>query len=99
MGSKAFLFLGLFLAIFLIISSEVAARELAETSNAVKLDNEDEVAVDGHYYGGGYHKGGGYRKPKKCYSCCKKTKYGCKKYCCSYEEYVANEKENVESHN
>lgn len=33
MGSKAFLFLGLFLAIFLIISSEVAARELAETSN------------------------------------------------------------------
>ncbi|KAH0634480.1 hypothetical protein KY284_037266 [Solanum tuberosum] len=85
MGSKAIMFLGLFLAIFLMISSEVAARELAaETSNAVN--------VDGHYYGGGYHKGHG--KPKKCYSCCKKYKYGCKKYCCSYEEYVAAQTHN-----
>nr|ABY21252.1 cell wall protein [Solanum tuberosum] len=85
MGSKAIMFLGLFLAIFLMISSEVAARELAaETSNAVN--------VDGHYHDGGYGKG--YGKPKKCYSCCKKTKYGCKKYCCSYEEYVAAQTHN-----
>ncbi|TMX02730.1 hypothetical protein EJD97_020157 [Solanum chilense] len=88
MGSKAILFLGLFLAIFLMISSEVAARELAaETTNAVKLDNENAVNVD-HYYGKGYG------KRKKCYSCCKKYKYGCKKYCCSYEEYVAAQTHN-----
>ncbi|KAG8369578.1 hypothetical protein BUALT_Bualt14G0027900 [Buddleja alternifolia] len=33
MGSKAIVFLGLFLATALLISSEVAARDLAETSN------------------------------------------------------------------
>ncbi|KAF3617918.1 Glycine-rich protein [Capsicum annuum] len=39
MGSKAFLFLGLSLAIFVMISSEVVARELAETSK--ELDNKN----------------------------------------------------------
>ncbi|MCE5166951.1 hypothetical protein HAX54_031001 [Datura stramonium] len=102
MGSKTFLFLGLFLAIFLMISSEVAARELAETSNSVKSDNENEVAVDGRsgyngiggdgHYGGGYGHGGGYKRKGCRYSCCRKTKYGCKKYCCSYAEYKAMEK-------
>ncbi|MCX0107638.1 hypothetical protein NMW26_03940, partial [Escherichia coli] len=78
MGSKSFLLVGLLLAVFLTICSEVLARELAETSPAVKLDNENEADVDG-YHGGGYHKGGGY---KKC-------RYRCKGHCCSYEEYVA----------
>ncbi|KAJ8547046.1 hypothetical protein K7X08_010632 [Anisodus acutangulus] len=39
MGSKALLFLGLFLAIFFMISSEVVARELAETSNSMNSNN------------------------------------------------------------
>lgn len=32
MGSKTFMFLGLFLAIYVMISSEVVAKELSETS-------------------------------------------------------------------
>ena len=36
MGSKAFLYLGHLLAVVLLISSEVAARDLAETSNENK---------------------------------------------------------------
>ncbi|CAN4090800.1 unnamed protein product [Withania somnifera] len=81
MVSKTFLFFGLLLAVLLMMSYEVVARELAETSPAVKLDNENEADVDG-YHGGGYRKGGGY---KKC-------RYKCKGYCCSYEEYVAMKK-------
>ncbi|KAL3623838.1 hypothetical protein CASFOL_032654 [Castilleja foliolosa] len=37
MGSKAIVLLGLFLAVFFLISSEVAARDLAETSNDVDI--------------------------------------------------------------
>jgi hypothetical protein len=36
MGSKSFLLLGLLLAIVLLISSEVAARDLAQTSSDQK---------------------------------------------------------------
>ncbi|KAF3657143.1 hypothetical protein T459_12502 [Capsicum annuum] len=50
MGSKAFLFLGLLLAIFIMISSEVLARELAE--NAKRSENKNEVHED--QYDGGY---------------------------------------------
>ncbi|XP_060182626.1 glycine-rich protein-like isoform X1 [Lycium barbarum] len=71
MNSKAFLFLGLCLAIFIMISTEVLARELAETSTTIEEDskksehkNEVHEAQYGGYPGGGYpgggHHGGGY---------------------------------------
>ncbi|XP_059296814.1 glycine-rich protein-like isoform X2 [Lycium ferocissimum] len=71
MNSKAFLFLGLCLAIFIMISSEVLARELTETSTTIEEDskksehkNEVHEAQYGGYPGGGYpgggHHGGGY---------------------------------------
>ncbi|KAK4420068.1 Glycine-rich protein [Sesamum alatum] len=69
MGSKAIIFVGFFLAIVLLISSEVAARELAETSKAVDASKEAEktngAAVDDvKYPGGGYGgPGGGYGGP------------------------------------
>ncbi|XP_070040492.1 glycine-rich protein HC1-like [Nicotiana tomentosiformis] len=58
MGSKAFMFLGLCLAIFVMISSEVLARELAETSttseeDSKKSNNKNEVH-EAQYGGGGY---------------------------------------------
>ncbi|XP_075085351.1 glycine-rich protein-like [Nicotiana tabacum] len=61
MGSKAFLFLGLCLAIFVMISSEVLARELAETSttseeDSKKSNNKNEVH-EAQYGGGGYPAG------------------------------------------
>ncbi|KAM3327290.1 glycine-rich protein-like isoform X1 [Capsicum chacoense] len=54
MGSKAFLFLGLILAIFAMISSEVVARELTE--NSVKVDNKNVKVEHGdeQYPSGGY---------------------------------------------
>ncbi|KAE8645725.1 hypothetical protein Csa_020407 [Cucumis sativus] len=72
MSSKAFVFLGLLLAFVLLLSSEVAARDLAETSS--KTDNEVTVETNGvedakygrggydRGYGGGYDRGygGGY---------------------------------------
>ncbi|XP_055813955.1 glycine-rich protein-like [Solanum dulcamara] len=72
MGSKAFLILGLFLAIFVMISSEVFAGELAKTSTTLeedskKSDNKNALVHEaqyGGYPGGGYpgggHGGGGY---------------------------------------
>ncbi|XP_038886927.1 cold and drought-regulated protein CORA-like isoform X2 [Benincasa hispida] len=60
MSSKAFVFLGLLLAFVLLISSEVAARDLAETSS--KKDNEVTVETNGvedAKYGGGYDRGYG----------------------------------------
>ncbi|GMN19338.1 hypothetical protein TIFTF001_049910 [Ficus carica] len=66
MASKVFLLLGLLLAIVLIISSEVAARDLAETSTEEKkVDAADEKANgvgDAKYggYPGGGGNGGGY---------------------------------------
>ncbi|XP_016453691.1 glycine-rich protein-like [Nicotiana tabacum] len=99
MGSKAFLFLGLCLAIYFLISSEVVAAELAEISNSMKLDNENEVHVGGrggyNGVGGDGHHGGGRGRVvrrrrrhryiiRRCrYGCCKKGYNGCKR-CCSY---------------
>ncbi|XP_073145589.1 glycine-rich protein-like [Henckelia pumila] len=58
MGSKALVFVGIFVAMLFLISSEVAARELAETTNSVDASTETEV---GDQYGGGYGSGrGGY---------------------------------------
>ncbi|KAK4356801.1 hypothetical protein RND71_022411 [Anisodus tanguticus] len=67
MGSKAFLILGLCLAIYVMISSDVVARELAETStnleeaDSKKSNNKNVVheAQFGGYTGGGYPGGGG----------------------------------------
>ncbi|XP_030928210.1 cold and drought-regulated protein CORA-like [Quercus lobata] len=66
MGSKAFLLLALMLAIVLLISSDVAARELAETSSnlknaevSTKTNDVDDAKYGGHEgYGG--NDGGGY---------------------------------------
>ncbi|KAL3634508.1 hypothetical protein CASFOL_021562 [Castilleja foliolosa] len=70
MGSKVIMvLLGLFLATVLLISSEVAARELAETSNAVDTSTNKEAdektnegEVNDAKYGNGYggNQGGGY---------------------------------------
>nr|CAI48067.1 putative cell wall protein [Capsicum chinense] len=75
MGSKTFLLLGLFLAIFLMITSEVVARELSETPNSKEVD-VDGVGGDHYYKGGGY-------KHKGCYHKCKYH------HCCTYEKYMA----------
>ncbi|XP_059297581.1 glycine-rich protein-like isoform X1 [Lycium ferocissimum] len=95
MGSKTFLFLGLFLAIFFMISSEVIARELAETSNSVKPDNENEVHVVGH---GGYNGVSGDGHHGCHYGCCGKYKYGCKK-CCSYAGEAMDKVTEAQPHN
>ncbi|XP_059297644.1 glycine-rich protein-like isoform X2 [Lycium ferocissimum] len=91
MGSKTFLFLGLFLAIFFMISSEVIARELAETSNY----NENEVHVVGH---GGYNGVSGDGHHGCHYGCCGKYKYGCKK-CCSYAGEAMDKVTEAQPHN
>ncbi|WP_180810719.1 hypothetical protein, partial [Klebsiella pneumoniae] len=61
-SKKSILILGL-LAMVLLISSEVSARDLTETSTNAK-DGELEVVeksneVNDAKYGGGYHNGGG----------------------------------------
>ncbi|XP_070009488.1 glycine-rich protein-like [Nicotiana sylvestris] len=113
MGSKAFLFLGLFLVIFFLISSEVVAGELAETSNAMKLDNENEVHIDGrgeyNGVGGDGHHGGGHGRVvrrrrrriiiRRCrYGCCKKGYHGCKR-CCFYAGEAINKVTEAQLHN
>ncbi|XP_075512075.1 uncharacterized protein LOC142547596 isoform X1 [Primulina tabacum] len=61
MGYKALVFLGFLVAMALLISSEVAARELAETTNSVEASQETEETEVGDQYGGGYGRGrGGY---------------------------------------
>ncbi|CBI28785.3 unnamed protein product, partial [Vitis vinifera] len=71
MGSKAFVFLALLWAVLLLISSEVAARDLAETSTeqkktevAAKTNGVDDAKYPGYggYPGGGNggYPGGGY---------------------------------------
>ncbi|KAH9793538.1 hypothetical protein WN944_011044 [Citrus x changshan-huyou] len=60
MGSKVFLMLGLLVSIVLLISSEAAARDLAETSNDDQKNGEvagETNGVDDAKYNGGY---GGY---------------------------------------
>ncbi|XP_077221689.1 uncharacterized protein LOC143855452 [Tasmannia lanceolata] len=56
MTSKTLFVLGIFLATFLLISSEVAARELAEETNVVKKDGVEDAKYGG---GCGYNCGGG----------------------------------------
>ncbi|KAL3829304.1 hypothetical protein ACJIZ3_018106 [Penstemon smallii] len=63
MGSKTMLCVGIFLAMVLLISSEVAARDLlaAETSNTVDTsEHKDGPGVDDAKYGGYPGGGGGY---------------------------------------
>ncbi|KAG5588639.1 hypothetical protein H5410_049073 [Solanum commersonii] len=60
MGSKAFIFLCLFVAICAMISSEVVARELAETS--LESDNKNDEHTDGR---SGYN---GYKPPRDKYN-------------------------------
>ncbi|PON48481.1 Glycine rich protein [Parasponia andersonii] len=69
MGSKAFLYLGLLLAVVLLISSEVAAGDVAETSTDNKnvdatLNGVNDAKYGGYNggypgYGGGDHGGRG----------------------------------------
>ncbi|KAI8562620.1 hypothetical protein RHMOL_Rhmol03G0048900 [Rhododendron molle] len=65
MGSKAMVFLGLFLAIALLISSEVTARDLAETTTTSTTPTTADQQTNGiddakyHHGGDGYHHGGG----------------------------------------
>ncbi|KAG5545705.1 hypothetical protein RHGRI_018000 [Rhododendron griersonianum] len=59
MGSKVIVFLGLFLAIVLLITSEVTAKDLAETSTSTEQTNGVEDAKYGGEHGrGGGHEGG-----------------------------------------
>ncbi|KAA8524780.1 hypothetical protein F0562_011203 [Nyssa sinensis] len=63
MGSRVILFLVLSLAFVLLITSEVAARELAETSTSKENTHEAEESngIDNTKYGGyGGYPGGGY---------------------------------------
>ncbi|XP_009759759.1 glycine-rich protein-like [Nicotiana sylvestris] len=66
MGFKAFIVLSFALAIFLFLTSEVAARELAESStNSLEISKKSEKnndVNDAKYPGGGYrgYPGGGY---------------------------------------
>ncbi|KAL7145371.1 hypothetical protein ABFS83_07G078500 [Erythranthe nasuta] len=63
MGSKAIVYLVLFLAMVVIfISSEVAARDLAQTSTTVDTSEKTNGAAvnDAKYPGGGGNYGGGY---------------------------------------
>ncbi|KAK2974070.1 hypothetical protein RJ640_013636 [Escallonia rubra] len=66
MVSKAIIYLGLLLAIFLLISSDAAARDLAETATKSTVNTEATKDANGvkeaKYPGGGYggYPGGGY---------------------------------------
>ncbi|KAA8523617.1 hypothetical protein F0562_010040 [Nyssa sinensis] len=67
-SSKTLLFLGLLFAVVLVISSEVSARELAETAQtqSVEMDNvEDSKFGYGHGHGKehGHGHGHGHGKP------------------------------------
>ncbi|KAG2682408.1 hypothetical protein I3843_11G190800 [Carya illinoinensis] len=62
-SSKVFLLLGLAFAVVLLISSEVSARELAETTTqAVQTDSVEEAKYGGHGYGHEYGHGHGHGK-------------------------------------
>ncbi|KAI9176324.1 hypothetical protein LWI28_001390 [Acer negundo] len=106
MGSKGFLLLGLLAAIvLLIISSEVAARDLDETSTAVKPNANDETSgsLDDAKYGGygggrggygGGRDGGGYGGGGHCrYGCCGDYYGGGGCRCCFYPGEVAEDAE------
>ncbi|XP_049369960.1 glycine-rich cell wall structural protein-like [Solanum verrucosum] len=59
MGSKTFMFLGLFLAIYVMISSEVVAKEFTETSEEKSKKSNNKNVVHEDQFGGGYPGGGG----------------------------------------
>ncbi|GAA4925432.1 hypothetical protein GCM10023223_53490 [Stackebrandtia albiflava] len=50
-NSKTFLLVGLVLAVLLLVSSEVSARELAETKENMQLKSVEEAKYGGHGYG------------------------------------------------
>ncbi|KAL8459055.1 hypothetical protein ACS0TY_036507 [Phlomoides rotata] len=80
MGSKVIIMLGLFLAMVVLISTQVSARDLAETSNTIdaSTDGGGHGGHGGHGGGGGHggHGGGGCRYGRCC------GHHGCR--CCSY---------------
>ncbi|KAL8145544.1 hypothetical protein AgCh_003635 [Apium graveolens] len=79
MGSnKAYILLGLFMAIALLISSEVSARELAETEK-----NDVAATIDGH---GGGGPGGGF------HGGCRHG--WCGRHCCNYAGQAVDAEEN-----
>ncbi|KAL9162269.1 hypothetical protein ABFS82_07G078800 [Erythranthe guttata] len=92
MASKAIVYLVLLLAMVVFISTEVAARDLAETSNTVDASTEVEGtngAVNDAKYGGNYGGGrgrnyGGGRGGRCRYGCCGRSYYrgGCR--CCTF---------------
>ena len=65
--SKTFLLVGLLFAVVLILSSEVSARDLAETSQTEVSVEDAKYGGYGHGYGHGkghgYQKGHGHGKP------------------------------------
>ncbi|XP_058217916.1 glycine-rich protein-like [Rhododendron vialii] len=72
MGSKTFVLLGLLLAAVLLITSEVTARDLVETSTPKETTDQTNNGVeDAKYYGGG--PGGGCNG----YGCGRCHGYGC----------------------
>ncbi|XP_042024050.1 glycine-rich protein-like [Salvia splendens] len=95
MSSKLILLLGLFFAVALLISSEVAAasRDLAETTNAVdpSVETKGDAVNDAKYGGGGGRGRGRYCR----YGCCGRSynRRGCR--CCTF----AGEKAEVETKN
>ncbi|WKA12546.1 hypothetical protein VitviT2T_029921 [Vitis vinifera] len=57
--SKTFLLIGLLFAVVLILSSEVSARDLAETSQTLSVED---AKYGGYGHGYGHGKGHGYQK-------------------------------------
>ncbi|XP_054818092.1 glycine-rich protein-like [Prosopis cineraria] len=114
MASKAFLLLAL-LALSLLISSGVLARDLSESSSnhaEVKTKNHGEVddakygygGYPGHGgYGGGYPGrggyGGGYRGGYCRYGCCGGRYGGGCRRCCSYAGEAVDAQPKTEAHN
>ncbi|OWM79776.1 glycine-rich protein-like [Punica granatum] len=95
MSSRVFLLLGLLAAIVLLLASDAAARDLAETTSTEKNEengvddakySDGRGGYNGQYPGGGY--GGGLAKGCR-HGCCKKGKFKyakCIKCCASAAE-------------
>ncbi|KAL7145357.1 hypothetical protein ABFS83_07G077200 [Erythranthe nasuta] len=99
MASKAIVYLVLFLAMVVFMSSEVAARDLTQTSNTVDTSTEVEetngAVNDAKYgggnggYGGNYGGGrgsnyGGGRGGRCRYGCCGRSYYRGGCRCCTF---------------
>ncbi|XP_073046688.1 glycine-rich protein 3 short isoform-like [Primulina eburnea] len=109
MGSKAIVFLGLLVAMLLLISYEVAARDLVEETSKVTEAEPAQYGGGGGGYGGG-RGGGGYGGGRggggyggggggRCrHGCCGRGYHGCR--CCSYAGQAVDADFNeVETHN